>query len=78
MVGGKLTRLHLWLGELLGITRYESCWGCRHAHVLAYKGDGSPCMNVCACDLNESEHEVRAITCPCEAAWCEGYEKRGI
>lgn len=76
MVGGRLTRLHLWLGELLGVTRYDNCWNCRHADVLAAHSDGTPVMGVVWCKAQEDEDEDGAICDPCEAVWCDMFEDK--
>lgn len=74
MVGGRLTRLHLWLGELLGVTRYQNCWNCKHCEVFSTHADGTPLADIVACSAMEDEHECWAITDPCEAVWCDMFE----
>lgn len=77
LVGGLLTGIHLWLGERLGITRYENCWNCRHGRAYAFKGDGLPCMGVVKCAAQEDDGTLAAICDPCEAVWCGLFEEKG-
>lgn len=55
MIGGKLTRLHLWVGERLAITRYACCWNCRHAHDMRTLDHSEP--DVCRCDSVDDDCE---------------------
>lgn len=64
-----LTAIHLWVGELLGLTHYRNCHTCLH------RSDESTCELVW-CDLYFEEHEVLAATDPSEAVWCHDYEPR--
>lgn len=66
-VGNMLTRIHLWIGEHLGLTRYTSCWSCKHARVI----DQSP--DVCRCVATPGEW---VIACCSEAVWCPNYKER--
>lgn len=66
----RLTRLHLAVGELLGLTHYRNCWDCKRCHE-AFASSRS----VCCCDLYYDEDGVYAITDPCEAVWCERFER---
>lgn len=63
----KLTRVHLWVGEHLGLTRYTSCWTCEHSCVV----DESP--DVCGCVATEDDHACMTIVCCSEAVWCPNY-----
>lgn len=64
-----LTRLHLWIGEKLGLTHYRNCHGCAHR-------DSSSDMELVWCDLYLEEDGALAATDPCEAVWCEEYVER--
>ena len=65
------TRLHLWIGEKLGLTHYRNCHTCKHCDALS-KPD------LVWCDLYLEDHGVLAATDPCEAVWCDEYiEKFG-
>lgn len=71
MLRGFLTRVHLSIGELLGLTHYRNCWDCKHA----IDSFDSPC--VCSCGRWEEEDGVViAITDPCEAVWCQDFDGR--
>ena len=76
MVGGLLTRIHLWVGERLGITRYGNCWNCKYGKVHAINGD-TPCKGVVRCVAQEDEDTCAAICDPCEAVWCGLFEEKG-
>ena len=65
-----VTRLHLWIGELLGLTHYRNCHTC--AHRDKHSSDA-----LVWCDLLLEEHGCLACTDPCEAVWCDEYEKNG-
>ncbi len=64
--GNILTRIHLWIGEHLGLTRYTSCWSCKHARVIDQSAD------VCCCAATPGE---LMIACCSEAVWCPSYEE---
>jgi hypothetical protein len=66
----RLTRIHLWIGEALGLTHYRSCWGC--CHCKEYGGDERDHI---WCDVDYEEDGVLAITNPSEAVWCRAYEE---
>lgn len=66
-----LTRAHLWIGEVLGLTHYRNCHGCEHCK--SYKELGP---NIIGCDLHLKEHGILAITDPCEAVWCYEYAEK--
>jgi hypothetical protein len=68
-VGNMLTRIHLWIGEHLGLTRYTSCWACKHARVI----DQSP--DVCRCAATPGNW---VIACCSEAVWCPRYEQEVV
>lgn len=68
---GLLTRIHLWVGEVLGLTHYRNCWSCGHCR--EFEGDERA---IVLCDLCLNEDGVCAITDPCEAVWCDGFAKR--
>lgn len=61
-----LTRAHLWVGEHLGLTRYDTCWNCSHCVEL----DPLDHSIVC-CGLYLDEDGTLAFTDPCEAVWCD-------
>lgn len=65
-----LTRLHLWIGESLGLTHYRNCHGCRHCRDFEDLGPA-----FIGCDLYLEEDCQLAITDPCEAVWCDEYEE---
>lgn len=71
MVGGALTRFHLWLGERLGITRYACCWNCRHAHDARTLDHPRP--DVCMCDCVDEDCQM-AVVNPSEAVWCKSFK----
>ena len=69
----RLTAIHLWIGEHLGLTRYVSCWSCEHSRVV----DESP--DVCGCVATEDDRECTfgyAAVCCAEAVWCEYFKER--
>lgn len=68
----KLTQVHLWVGEHLGLTRYTSCWACKHSRVI----DESP--DVCGCVATEDDRACTfgcGIVCCSDAVWCPYYEE---
>ena len=65
----RLTRIHLWIGEALGLTHYRSCWSCRHCRE---HWDGDRDFIWCASDYEADG--VYACTNPSEAVWCQTYE----
>ena len=65
----RLTRIHLWIGEALGLTHYKSCWGCGHCHEFDKRN-----RDIILCDVDSGDDGVYAITCPSEAVWCRVYE----
>lgn len=69
----RLTRIHLWIGEHLGLTRYVSCWSCKHSRVV----EESP--EVCGCVATEDDRSCTfgyaAVSCS-EAVWCPYYSER--
>lgn len=62
------TRLHLWIGEFLGLTHYRNCHTCVHR-------DKHSSDALVWCDLLLGEHGCLACTDPCEAVWCDKYER---
>jgi len=64
-----LTRLHLWIGESLGLTHYRNCYGCKHCRDLHDK------WHFIGCALYLEEDGQLALTDPCEAVWCDEYEE---
>ena len=69
----RLTAIHLWIGEHLGLTRYVSCWSCKHSRVI----EESP--EVCGCVATEDDRLCTfgygAVSC-CEAVWCPYYVEK--
>lgn len=65
----KLVRLHLWIGERLGLTHYRNCHDCIH------RADCSD-YSLVICDLYLEENGVLAATDPCEAVWCDCYVEK--
>lgn len=63
----RLTQVHLWVGEHLGLTRYTSCWTCKHSHVIGESSD------VCGCVVTEDDHACATVVCCSEAVWCPNY-----
>lgn len=63
------TRLHLWIGEMLGLTHYRNCHHCKHC-------DASSEPALVWCDLYLEDDGVLAATDPCEAVWCYEYIER--
>lgn len=61
-----LTRIHLWVGETLGLTHYRNCHSCVHR-------DDTSDMELVWCDLYMESDGVLAATNPCEAVWCDEY-----
>lgn len=70
MIRKLLTRLHLWVGEALGLTHYRNCHTCKHCKAYGELGP-----SIIGCDLYLREDGVLAITDPCEAVWCEDFEE---
>ena len=69
----RLTRIHLWIGEHLGLTRYVSCWSCKSSRVV----EESP--EVCGCVATEEDRSCTfgyAAVSSCEAVWCPFYSER--
>jgi hypothetical protein len=69
MLRDALVRLHIWIGERLGLTHYRNCHTCKH------RADSSSAELVW-CDLDLEEDGMLAVTDPCEAVWCDWYERR--
>ena len=67
----RLTRIHLWIGEALGLTHYRNCHDCIH------RADCSD-VNLVLCDLYLKEEGALAFTDPCEAVWCDFFEERCV
>ena len=61
-----LTRIHLWVGEKLGLTHYRNCYLCSHC-------DESSEPALVWCDLYLDEDGVLAATDPSEAVWCDEF-----
>lgn len=61
----RISRLHLWIGEALGLTKYRNCWHCKHCREFDADTKG-----IVLCDLDFEEDGVCAITDPSEAVWC--------
>lgn len=69
----RLTAIHLWIGEHLGLTRYASCWSCKHSRVV----EESP--EVCGCVATEDDRSCTfgyGAVSSCEAVWCPYYVER--
>ena len=62
-----LIRLHLWIGEKLGLTHYRNCHDCAHC----VKEVSEP--SLIWCDLYLKENGVLAAADPSEAVWCDEF-----
>ena len=71
----RLTRIHLWIGEKLGLTHYRNCHSCKHCHRYEELGP-----ELIGCDVYRSDPDIPddflAITDPSEAVWCDEYEDK--
>ena len=68
-----LTRLHLWLGELLGLTHYRSCYDCKY-HETIEREPGIESIPGHVWCLKYAEEDCLAATCSSEAVWCRDFE----
>ena len=86
----RLTRIHLWMGEHLGLTRYASCWDCKWVRTTKWCVEhGAICANLD--DDGDIPHYDKGLCwcwkvacddgdgcpmacCPSEAVWCADFE----
>lgn len=73
----RATRIHLWLGEVFGLTHYRNCWDCVWSKAIdpplfcEEMGKMAEKLNkgVCYCTVDG----VDAAVDPSEAVWCDEY-----
>ena len=85
----RLTRIHLWIGEHLGLTRYASCWDCEWVRTTKWCAEHDVIneimeenetqnhdKGVCWCwkVACEDEDGCPMVCCPSEAVWCADFE----
>lgn len=77
-VKDQLTQVHLWVGELLGLTHYRNCWDCVHSKAVEpplYSGQIAAAAklnkSVCNCMIDDGGYP--AFCDPSEAVWCAYY-----